>query len=142
MMGMSQPEVQRPAGWTVFVGAILLLVGCFNVIWGLMALIRPRIITVSTQNVVILDIKSWGWAYIVVGALMVVASVGLLTLHSWGRWLAIGFATFNALILMAYFTAYPLWSLLMIVLNIVVIHQLSSRWQQPLTERQTPGAST
>ena len=141
-VGANQPVVQRPAGWTVFAGSFDLLIGCFNVIWGLMALFRPRTITVTSQGVVILDIRAWGWAYIVLGVLMVVASIGLFTLHGWGRWLSIGFAGLNALIQIAYFPAYPLWSLLLILLNMVVIYELAAHWNQPLTEGPRPGQGT
>lgn len=141
-MSAQQQMVPRPTGWTIFIGTVLLLVGCFNVIWGLMALLRPRIITVTGDGVVILDLRAWGWAYIIVGALMIAASIGLFTVQRWGRVLAIIFAGLNALIAVAYFPAYPLWSLLVIVLDVLVIYQLSVRWQQPLPGGPSPGPGT
>jgi hypothetical protein len=140
-MGDDQRITERPTGWVVFAGSLLLLVGCFNVIWGLIALFRPRTITVTSQGVVILDLRAWGWAYIVVGVLMVAASVGLFTLQTWGRWLAIGIAGLNALIMVLYLPAYPIWSLLVILLDVVVIYQLSARWPQPPPQAPPLGPS-
>ncbi|HKA09014.1 MAG TPA: hypothetical protein VKI99_00925 [Candidatus Dormibacteraeota bacterium] len=128
-MDVKQEQIARPSGWRVFAGSVLLLAGCFNVIWGLVALFNPRVITISTGELVIWDFKVWGWIYIVVGALMAAASVGLFMLQPWTRWAAVVFAGLSAVISVVYFPAYPLFSLLMVILDVVVIYQLSVRWQ-------------
>ena len=129
-MDVNQERMARPSGWRVFAGSVLLLAGCFNVIWGLVALFNPRVITVSGQGgLVIWDFKVLGWIYIVVGALMAAVSVGLFMLQPWARWLAVVFAGLSAIISVLYFPAYPLFSLLMVLLDVVVIYQLSVRWQ-------------
>ena len=129
-MDVKEQPMARPSGWRVFTGSVLLLAGCFNVIWGLVALFNPRVITVSGQGLVIWDFTVWGWTYIVIGALMAAASVGLFMMQPWARWLAVVFAGLSAVISVVYFPAYPLFSLLMVLLDVVVIYQLSARWQQ------------
>ena len=128
-MDVKQEQVARPSGWRVFTGSVLLLAGCFNVIWGLVALFNPRVIIVSGQGLVIWNFKVWGWIYIVVGALMGVASVGLFMMQPWARWVALVFAALSAVVSVLYFPAYPLFSLLMVLLDVVIIYQLSARWQ-------------
>ena len=128
-MDVKQEQVGRPSGWRVFTGSVLLLAGCFNVIWGLVALFNPRVIIVSSQGLVIWNFKVWGWIYIVVGALMAAASVGLFMMQPWARWVALVFAGLSAVVSVLYFPAYPLFSLLMVLLDVVIIYQLSARWQ-------------
>jgi hypothetical protein len=135
-------SIARPSGWTVFAGSILLLAGFFNVIWGVVALLRPRAITVTSQGLVIWDFKAMGWTYIVVGLLMIAISFGLFLMREWARWLAIVIAGLNALVQVVYFPAYPLWSLLVIILDVLVIWQLSTRWRpEPGSDRGTPSES-
>lgn len=129
-MDVKQQRIARPSGWRVFAGSVLLLAGCFNVIWGLVALFNPRVITVSGQGLVIWDFTVWGWTYVVIGALMAAASVGLFMMQPWARWLALVFASLSAILAVLYLPAYPLFSLLMVILDVVVIYQLSARWQQ------------
>ena len=128
-MDVKQEQVARPSGWRVFAGSVLLLAGGFNVIWGLVALFNPRMIIVSSQGLVIWNFKVWGWIYIVVGALMAAASVGLFMMQPWARWVALVFAGLSALVSVLYFPAYPLFSLLMVLLDVIIIYQLSARWQ-------------
>ncbi len=129
-MDVKEQRIARPSGWRVFAGSVLLLAGCFNVIWGLVALFNPRVITVSGQGLVIWDFTVWGWTYVVIGALMAAASVGLFMMQPWARWLALVFASLSAILSVLYLPAYPLFSLLMVILDVVVIYQLSARWQQ------------
>lgn len=129
-MDVKEQRIARPSGWRVFAGSVLLLAGCFNVIWGLVALFNPRVITVSGQGLVIWDFTVWGWTYVVIGALMAAASVGLFMMQPWARWLALVFASLSAILAVLYLPAYPLFSLLMVILDVVVIYQLSARWQQ------------
>jgi len=128
-MEVKQEQVARPSGWRVFAGSVLLLAGCFNVIWGLVALFNPRMIIVSSQGLVIWNFKVWGWIYIVIGALMASASVGLFMVQPWARWVGLVFAGLSAVVSVVYFPAYPLFSLLMVLLDVVIIYQLSARWQ-------------
>lgn len=125
---MSTPPRAVPSGWTVFAGSLLLLVGFFNIIWGLVALFNRRVISVSGPGLITWDLRVWGWAYLITGLVMAATSYGLFTLQTWARWLAIVFVGLNTIVQVVYFTAYPLWSLLVILLDVVIIYQLSTRW--------------
>ena len=118
-----------PSGWAVFAGTILLIVGIFNAIYGLVALFRPRAITVSGQGVIVWDFSTWGWILLAIGIVQIAVSLGLFAVQGWARWMAIGVAGLSAVAQIAFFTAYPLWSLLVILLDVLVIWQLSMHWQ-------------
>lgn len=118
-----------PSGWAVFAGIILLITGIFNAIYGLVALFRPRAITVTGQGVIVWDFSTWGWILLAIGVVQIAVSFGLFAVQAWARWMAIGIAALSAIAQIAFFTAYPLWSLLVILLDVLVIWQLSMHWQ-------------
>ena len=76
---------------------------------------------------------AWGWATLIWGALLVLAGLGLLAGASWARWLAIVGVGINAVqqtaFLANYPNAYPLWNILIVALNILVLYALTARWQ-------------
>jgi hypothetical protein len=76
----------------------------------------------------ILDRRTWGWIHFLVGLLMVVTAGGLFGMQDWARWTAVFFAALNAIVQIGVITAFPLWSLIVIALDVVVIYQLTERW--------------
>lgn len=137
----SSPEPTDPAtvkgaglnGWLAFATIILFLSGCFGALYGLTAILNDDVITIGGgQGVVIWSFTAWGWITLVIGVLMVATSIGLVIGRESARWLAVAFATLNALAQFALVTAFPLWSILIIVLDVVIIYQLVVRWEVPL----------
>ena len=129
--GMSRHRLVWPSGWAVFAGAILLLAGVLNIVDGLTALFSPRVATVSPQGLIVWDLSTWGWIRTVLGVVMVAISLGLFAAKEWARWSAIVVAIVNAVAVIGFFTAYPLWAALVIALDVIVIYQLSMHWTPP-----------
>jgi hypothetical protein len=77
----------------------------------------------------IADFTTWGWIHLIVGAIMILTAWGLFTMAGWARWTAIFFATLNACLQVAVFSAFPLWSLVAIALDVIVIYQLTVNWE-------------
>ena len=126
---MAVQQRHEPTGWAVFTGTLLFLIGCFQAIQGLINLLNPRVITVtSSQGLVIWNYATWGWIQLVLGALLILVSFGLFAAQNWARWVAVALAALSVVAQIGFFTAFPLWSLLVIVLDVVVIWQLSMRW--------------
>jgi hypothetical protein len=129
-----QPE---PGGWTIFAGVVLLIVGALNALWGLAAVLNDDVVTVGGRGVIVWDFTAWGWIHLIVGVIMVITGAGLLTVQDWARWLAVLFAAVNAILQIGIITAFPLWSLTIIALDVVVIYQLTERWQRQFPTRTT-----
>ena len=72
------------------------------------------------------DITTWGWIHIVLGAVLIVAALGLLTGTTWGRVLAIAVAALSILANFLWLPYYPWWSTLVIALNVVVIWAIAT----------------
>lgn len=130
------------SGWIAFAGILLFINGCFTAFWGLAAVLNDEVVTVGGgAGVVIWDITAWGWAAIVIGLLMVLTGIGLFTGNRGARWAAIFFATISALFQFGIVTAFPLWAIMVIVIDLVVIYHLVAHWRTSETRAAAPVSS-
>lgn len=122
----SGPRLQRDSGWVAwveFAGLMLCLSGGFHVIQGLVALFRHEEVLLVTEDrlVVNVDYTAWGWIHLVIGVLLLLAGVGLFSGRAVARIVGVGVALLSALVNVAFLPAYPLWSVMMIALDVVVV---------------------
>jgi hypothetical protein len=119
-----------PTGWAVFAGTVLAIVGAFNVIYGLAAIFRDEVITTTGGgHVIVWDVTQWGWILLIFGILQLCAGLALFTGAEWARWFAVVLAGLNAIGNVGFLTVQPIWTGLIIALDIIVIYQLTARWQ-------------
>lgn len=116
------------SGWVVFAAIMLFVVGVFDLCYGLAAVLNDDVVTVGGAGVIVWDFTVWGWVHMVVGAIMMLVSWGLFSRQGWARWTAVFISTVAALLQIGVITAFPLWSLLMITLELIVIYHLTVRW--------------
>jgi hypothetical protein len=124
------PAGAGPNAWIAFAGIVLFLNGVFGFLFGLAAILNDEVVTVGGRGgVVVWDFTAWGWIQLVLGLVMVLVGVGLFTGNSAARWLAVALAVLSAIVQFATLSAFPLWSILVIALDVIVIYQLVARWQ-------------
>ena len=120
-------------GWISFAGIVIIIVGVMDALQGFVAILEDEYVVATREGLAILDITAWGWATLVWGALLIAAWLGLLGGAGWARWLAIIGVSVNAIQQIAFLAnypqAYPLWNLVIVALNIVVLYALTARWQ-------------
>lgn len=121
------------AGWVVFAGAMLLVVGMINVFEGFVALFQDERLVVTEDNFIVVDVTGFGWTLLISGALMIAVSLGLFTAQTWARITAIAIVCVHAAVQVAWLGAYPFWSLLMIALDVVVLFALTAKWSEART---------
>jgi hypothetical protein len=113
------------SGWVVFAGVLLILVGSGQVIEGLVALFTDGYYRVRPGGLALhLDYTTWGWLHLVIGTLAALTGLGLLTGSLLARLLGIVLAAVSALVHLAFLAAYPVWSVLVIALDVAVIHAI------------------
>jgi len=125
---MSTTTRSGPTGWAVFAGTVLTIVGAFNIIYGLAAIFRDERITTAGSHVIVWDISAWGWALLIFGILQLCAGLALFTGATWARWFAVVLAWLNAIANVGFLTVQPIWTTVIIALDIIVIYQLTARW--------------
>lgn len=123
------PGIGGPTGWAVFAGMILVVLGFLNFFWGLAAILEDDNLIVGGQGVIITSVTAWGWVTLIVGVIQVLAGFGLFTAAEWARWTGVVFAALAAIGQIGIVTAFPIWSLIVIILAILVIYHLTVRWE-------------
>ncbi|SES43789.1 DUF7144 family membrane protein [Lentzea albida] len=108
-------------GWIWFAGIMMIVMGSFNAIEGLVALFNSEYYVVTEQNVLVFDLGSWGWITLLIGVLVALAGGALLTGAAWARVVAVVLAVVNAVAQLAFVSVHPLWSTIVIALCVTVI---------------------
>ena len=133
MTDASQTKAQSPeagyaeaqsgwVGWIFFGAVMLMLLGGFQIIQALVALFDEGFYLVGENGLVVdVDYNTWGWIHLVIGIVAILAGVGLLAGNLAARIVGVGIAFLSALANLAFISAYPVWSSIMIVLDVIVI---------------------
>lgn len=124
-MAATRAKNRGPSGWAAFAGVVLFISGSFNLIFGLAAAVNDEIVTVGGGGVIIWDIDAWGWMHFGLGVLMIATSIGLFLVETWARIVAVIFATISAIGQVVLITAFPLFSIMIIALDVAVIYNLT-----------------
>ncbi|MQY02163.1 DUF7144 family membrane protein [Actinomadura macrotermitis] len=116
----------RPAsGWLTFAGLVALVLGGFNVIDGLVALFQPEYYLVTEDKVLLFDFTAWGWIWLIIGILQLAVGAGIITGQTWARAVGVAMAILAALGQLVFFKAYPLWSVMVIGLCVLLMYALT-----------------
>jgi hypothetical protein len=109
-------------GWVYFAGLLLMLSGIFHAITGLVALFKDQIYLVGEQTLLVLNYGNWGWVHLILGIILIFVSFSLMAGSVFGRVIGVIFATLSAIVNFAFISAYPLWSILIILLDVLVVY--------------------
>jgi hypothetical protein len=120
-----QPESETWASGVAQFGAVIMIVvGAYQAATGLVALVGSELF-VTTQNYVFqLDTTTWGWIHLVIGAVVVLAGCGVLGRRTWGVVVGLVFCVLSAIANFMFIPHYPLWSMVIIALDVLVIWAL------------------
>jgi hypothetical protein len=111
-------------GWIVFAAIMMFIVGAFNIIDGLTALFKDEVFVNSGKGLLVFDLTAWGWIHLLLGVGLCFVGAALLNGQLWARIAAVILVGFNAIEQLVFLSAYPLWSVLIIALDVMVIWAL------------------
>jgi hypothetical protein len=113
-------------GWIAFAGTIMVMLGGFHIIQGLVALFNDEYFLVSRSGLVInVDFTAWGWVHVIAGLIVLFAGICVFAGQMWARLVGVILALVSAVINLGFLAAYPIWSLMMIALDVAVIMALT-----------------
>ena len=117
------------SGWALgaiaFAAALLTLIGIFQAIAGLVAIFNDEFYVVARNYTFDLDVTAWGWIHLLLGIALFVTGLGLFARQTWAGITAIMLAMLSALSNFFFIPYYPIWSLVVIGLDIWVIWALT-----------------
>ena len=118
------------SGWIAFAGVMMVILGCLDAIWGLAAILNNEVVVVGGHGALIFDITTWGWLQLILGAVVGLTGLGLIVGNEAARVVGIFLLALNAVLQIVWFPAAPLWAFLMIILDVVIIYQLTVNWTE------------
>ena len=117
------------SGWAVggitFAVVMMLMIGVFQIIAGLVAIIDDDFYVVTQNYTFDIDTSAWGWIHLLIGILLLLAGYGLYSGATWGAAVAIVMAVLAAVENFFFIPYYPFWSILVIALCVWVIWALT-----------------
>lgn len=121
-----RPRATGWVGYVVFAGVMLIMLGGFQVIEGLVAIFRDDYYLVTRSGLLLtMDFTAWGWTHMILGAIAVIAGIGVLLGQTWARVGGIIIAVLSALSNLAFLPAYPIWATIIIALDVIAIYALA-----------------
>ncbi|MBP7807329.1 hypothetical protein KA047_02425 [Candidatus Saccharibacteria bacterium] len=112
-------------GWVYFAGFMMIINGVLQGIAGLTALLNNEWLVVTENKLLLLNFTTWGWVHLLLGVVILMA--GFYVMHGavWARAVGVILASLGVVINLAYVNAYPLWSLAIILIDVLVIYALT-----------------
>ena len=113
----------RGAGLVLFASIVLLVLGFFNMIYGIAAIANSHVF-VANAHYVFGDLRAWGWVTLILAVLQLVAAGGVMMGNQLARWFAVAVVGLNAIDMMFFIPAYPFWALTIIAVDVVALYGL------------------
>jgi len=121
-----RPRSAVATGLIVFAAIAMIMIGVFHAIQGLVALFNDDFYVVGQKWTFEFDLTTWGWIHLIIGIGIAVAGFFVLNGAVWARVVGIGVAAISAVLNFMWLPYYPIWSLLIIALDVLVIWALAA----------------
>ena len=127
---MSEYKPREPvSGWAIggltFAATMLVLIGIFQVIAGLVAIFNDDFYVLTQNYTFDLDTTGWGWIHLIIGIAVILVGYFLYAGATWAGVTALVLAVLSAVSNFFFIPYYPFWSILVIALAVWVIWALT-----------------
>ena len=127
----------EPSSWalgaSVFAGIVMATIGVLQFFEGLVGIIDGNKFLVKTPNYVFeLNVTAWGWVHLILGAVMALTGCFILTGNIVARTVGAMIAGLSAVLNFIWLPHYPVWAILIIAIDVVVIWALTTGRADPL----------
>ena len=117
--------MKQGTGWIMYAWIVLLVVGVWNIIEGIVAISRSSFFTSTGAHYVYANLNTWGWIILIWGVLEVLAAGSVWRGGQWGRWFGIFVAGIAIILQFLALPIYPFWALIDILLYSLVLYGLA-----------------
>jgi hypothetical protein len=122
-MATARPHRPAGAGWFTFAAVMFTLAGASNLLWGIGALDDKKYL--PKEGLISSGLHTWGWISIIWALMAFSAAFLLFTRNPWSAGVALVFATFNAVFWLFTIPVLPIWSLVVISIDVLIIYHLA-----------------
>jgi hypothetical protein len=124
-MANNDKQVTGWAGWVFFAGFMMLITGFLQMVAGLTALLDHKYYVVTNKALLVFNFNTWGWIDLIVGLFVLLAGMAVVGGHAWGRIVGVFLAILTIIANFAFIAAYPLWSIIVIIVSALIIYALT-----------------
>ncbi len=122
---MERQPSAAAAGWIMFAGVIMIVVGVFQSFAGLVAIIDDEFFVLTQEYVVKFDTTTWGWIHLIIGIVVLASGFGVFSGNVLARTVGV-FAAMGSMIAAFFWLPwYPIWGVIIIAINLAVIWALT-----------------
>ena len=114
------------AGVSIFAAAMLMMSGLAEALSGIAALINDAFLVKVGGYVYAFDSTTWGWIHLIFGAALIAVGAFILLGRSWAFVIGIILAAINGLLNFLWLPISPLWAVVMIAINVLVVWALAT----------------
>ncbi|HEU5156654.1 MAG TPA: hypothetical protein VFU43_06620 [Streptosporangiaceae bacterium] len=108
-------------GLITFAAVLMIISGLWAVLVGISALAKDKVFVIAPDYTYKIDVTGWGWIHLILGIVVAIGGLCLLLGQIWARVLVIVLAICSAIAQFLFLPYYPLWSILIIALDVFVI---------------------
>jgi hypothetical protein len=120
---------RQPNAWatglSLFAGSLLIVVGVFHVLEGIVAVANDNFFVKAPNYTFNIDTTAYGWTHILMGVILVLVGCGILAGQTWARYTGIFFASLSMIENFLFVPYYPVWSIVLIALDVAVVWALA-----------------
>jgi hypothetical protein len=126
-------EYDQPTGWVgwiFFAGTMMIIGGCLNAFYGFVAALNDEWVVFQNRSAVYLDLTGWGWVHVVLGLVVVLCGIGVFTGNVLARTVGVILAGISMIANFLFLPVYPLWSIIIITIDALVIWALTAHGRE------------
>ena len=129
-------------GIAVFAGLVMIIGGAFQALEGLAAVVNDEWLVVRPEYIFAFDLTVWGVIHLLIGLALLVIGVSLLRGQTWARVAGMAVAVISAIMNFVFLPFSPLWAIMIIAVDMLVIWALASYLRQPVLAAPKAGPSS
>ena len=123
-------QEREPSGWAIgwitFAAFMMIMIGSFHVIAGLVAIIDDSFYVAGREYIFKFDTTAWGWIHLLLGIVVGLAGVSLFSGAVWARTVGVIMALISAIAAFAWLPYYPVWGIIILTMAVAVIWALTA----------------
>jgi hypothetical protein len=129
-MSVSYDQRTGWTGWVVFAGVMMIIGGCLNLLYGIVAAVNDEWVVFTNRANVYLDVSQWGWVHIILGTIVLLAGFGVFSGNILARTVGVIVASISLMVNFFFIPVYPFWALTVITIDALVIWALTAHGRE------------
>ncbi|MCX5403110.1 hypothetical protein OHA37_04330 [Streptomyces sp. NBC_00335] len=117
--------------------ALMIFGGAMAIFEGIAAITKDTVFLATRHYIFEFSLAGWGWIHLILGIVLVFAGCAVISGALWARFFGVSIAGLGAIANFLWLPYYPLWALVLIAINILVIWALCTGMHREADEGLT-----